>query len=452
MTSRNHWLSVRLFCLAAFIMATTAAAQPPPLQQEYEMAFTLATSGAAYDAGVLLFEAARELPGDDPALVEALIGPAQLLVFIAASLTDFNDWMMFLNHVVDEENHVTDRLIASGLRAGMPGQARRFLGYHGLKTTSQEEHQAVKVASLFVRAAPYWLPNMPQNKNEYHSAVAEMVLRYPNLSLSRHVVEMSVWRTVKEASMAGERDVHLFRDVLYAGGREEPILAVSAGLRALKQALPSLNLKDIDDETISQLADLLNEARDPDVRYALLCFIDKLELTTKWRALLRGALQRLSRPMPRTADEALARLILIHFALMDGNDGLVRAHLAQLWPRGPFPPTPERNLYVESLWAAHEAARYFTRYGRYAPAEQAYQALAEHFPETQAAQRALDAIAALREDPVAASLDAIEHHARIQKRMKPDFDKEALLDHIIDHADSAPLRQALLEQKQREPE
>ena len=137
---------------------------------------------------------------------------------------------------------------------------------------------------------------------------------------------------------------------------------------------------------------------------------------------------------------------------MDGNDGLVRAHLAQLWPRGPFPPTPERNLYVESVWAANEAARYFTRYGRHAPAEQAYQALADHFPETQVAQRALDAIAALRENPVTASLDAIEHHARIQKQMKPNFDKEALVNHIIDNADFPPLRQALLERKQREPQ
>ncbi len=426
------------------VACPVAAQQTMPLQQEYETAFDLATSGAAFDAAVLLFEAVRELPGDDPALAEALIGPAQLLVFIAASLTDYNDWMRFLNHVVDEDNHVTDQLIASGLRAGMPGQGRRFVGYHGLKTASGDEHQAVKVAALFARAAPYWLANMPQNRNEYHSAVAEMVLRYPNLSLSRHVIEMSVWRTAKEAAMSGERDVHLFQDVLYAGGREEPILAVSPGLQAIKQALPSLNIKDIDDATIAQLADLLNEARDPEVRYALLCLLDRLELTPKWRALLRSALQRLARPMPRTADEALARLMLVHFALEDGNDGLLRAQLAQLMPSKPLPPTPERNLYVEYVWAARQAAGYFTRYGRYGPAKQAHEALANRFPTTRVAQQALEAINAMDTDPVAASLKAIDQHARLERKRKPVFDKEALYNDIIDNTDFSPLRQALL--------
>jgi hypothetical protein len=275
-----------LLCCGLLLASLPAAAVKNDLQVECETAFTMATSGQSFEAAELLFESARELPGDDPALVEQLIGPAQLLVFIAASLSDYNDWMYFLNHVVDEENYVTDRMIASGLRAGMPGQGRRFTGYHGLKTTSKEEHQAVKVGSLFVRAAPYWLPNMPQNKNEYHSAVAEMVLRYPDLSLSRQVIEMSVWRTAKEAAMSGETDVYLFKDILYAGGRKEPILAKSAGLQAIADILPSLNIKDITDEMISEFADMLDEARDPEVRYAIMSLLDRLELTPKWRALL----------------------------------------------------------------------------------------------------------------------------------------------------------------------
>ncbi len=440
-----------LFLLNLVIFASLpAAAVKNDLQAEYETAFTMATSGQSFAAAELLFESARELPGDDPALVEQLIGPAQLLVFIAASLSDYNDWMYFLNHVVDEETYVTDRMIASGLRAGMPGQGRRFTGYHGLKVASKEEHQAVKVGSLFVRAAPYWLPNMPQNKNEYHSAVAEMVLRYPDLSLSRQVIEMSVWRTAKEAAMSGETDVYLFKDILYAGGREEPILAKSAGLQVIADILPSLNIKDITDEMISEFADMLDEARDPEVRYAIMSLLDRLELTPKWRALLQNALKRLSKPMPRSADEALARLLLIHFALEDKDHGKIRSYLAQGLPNKPFPPTAERNLYVESVWAMNQAANYFTRYGRYADGRQVHEKLKERFPETQVSKKADEALTEMDADPVAASLKAIDHHARIEKQMKPNFNKMALYDDIIEKTEFKALREAVLERKTKE--
>lgn len=442
-------LHLFLFCLV-ILASLPAAAVKNDLQVECETAFTMATSGQSFEAAELLFEAARELPGDDPALVEELIGPAQLLVFIAASLSDYNDWMYFLNHVVDEENYVTDRMIASGLRAGMPGQGRRFTGYHGLKVASKEEHQAVKVGSLFVRAAPYWLPNMPQNRNEYHSAVAEMVLRYPDLSLSRQVIEMSVWRTAKEAAMSGATDVYLFKDILYAGGREAPILAKSAGLQAIADILPSLNIKDITDEMISEFADALDEARDPEVRYAIMSLLDRLELTPKWRALLQNALKRLSKPMPRTADEALARLLLIHFALEDKDHGQIQAYAAQQLPNRPFPPTAERNLYVESVWALSQAANYFTCYGHYPQAKQVHEKLKDRFPETQVSRNALDAIEEMNADPVAASLKAIDHHARIQKQMKPNFNKMALYEDIIENAESATLRQAVQEKKAKE--
>ena len=53
-------------------------------------------------------------------------------------------------------------------------------------------------------------------------------------------------------------------------------------------------------------------------------------------------------------------------------------------------------------------------------------------------------------DPVAASLKAIDHHARIEKQMKPNFNKMALYDDIIENAEFEPLRQAAKEEKAKE--
>jgi hypothetical protein len=87
----------------------------------------------------------------------------------------------------------------------------------------------------------------------------------------------------------------------------------------------------------------------------------------------------------------------------------------------------------------NQAANYFTRYGRYADARQVHEKLKDRFPETQVSKKALEAIAEMDADPVAASLKAIDHHARIEKQMKPKFNKMALYDDIIENAEFEPL-------------
>ena len=427
-----------LFVVVA-VVAIPAIANEFHLQQEYEAAFNLSTSGAAYDAAVRLIDLLRKCPEDDLTYAEKHVGPSQLLGFIVASLMDWPERSSLEHHVLKPEKYPSDRLLIAIMKAGSGIQSMASSAYGHLWQISKGDNVPAKIVALSIIASPYYYPKRYLRE----SATAELALRYPELSVNRLNAEGAVFKTLRLAKEQSKRNVNLLEDVVYSGGRKDRLVSLSPGLRIASEYLPSMNVNGITDTVVSNWANALLQEKDPETRYTLLCLLEYVERNDARRASMRPVLQALVKPVPQTIDQLRARLLLAEIDRGEHRAKPLRKHIEYFVPKGILPTTPERSLYEDSLIGADKTAGYFLRHGYHDDAVRIHNNFAAQFPNTTLSEKKRYIVQEIQADPLKAMLDAIEREVRPIRREKGDAIVETIYNEIIAHTENAALKNVL---------
>jgi len=407
----RYSVTLCLCALSSVLQAEAATGEPGQLGMEaravYAAAYQAMTTGHAYDGTVQLIELLREVPSDDVRQADAFVGPSQLLGFAVASLMDWPERGELLANVLKPNAYPTDELLIAALQAGSGVQSMAFPARKTLERLSQGKHLAVRAAALYILGEPYYY----SGAYTQIPAVADLVLNYPTLEFTRCIIETPVLRTVDKALTEGQMSVNLFEDVLYWGGHKETVLQASPGLAKAAEALPSMNLNELTDSTITRWAEGLAANEDPRSRYTIVSLLAKTCRTPERRAAALDGLAAVARPAPSTPDVVRARMVLAEFAREDYASETVESTALEVLKLGVLPCTAERSMYEAMMQTAQHAAAYLTRLGFHRQAITVHEALAAKFPETTLAESELQKAAAIREDGLKASLEIIDKEA-----------------------------------------
>jgi hypothetical protein len=210
---------------AALILAGAATAQDGAagdLEAATRLAFSRMTSGDAVGGAEILIEALRSCPPDQAEAADRFVGPAQLLGFSIASLMDWPERRLVEEELLRPEAHPTDRLLLAAMKAGSGMDTLALPAYGELIALAKLDHLPVRLTALYFIAQPYYY----DRKFQQDAAVAEMLLNFPDLAMTRNLVEIPVWNTLKAARGGGLRGP-IFQRV--QGGRG-PVGARPTGL------------------------------------------------------------------------------------------------------------------------------------------------------------------------------------------------------------------------------
>lgn len=405
----------------------------------YKNAYEAVTHGSAYDGTVQLIEMLRAVPGDDVAHSDSLIGPAQLLGFSVASLLDWPQRTSLLSDVLEPNTYETDELLIASMQAGSGVQSMALPARFKLKKLSESNHLAVKVAALYILGEPYYY----SGTYTQDPAVAELVLSYPNLEFTRCIIEMPVYNALGDAINDGASEKYLLGDVVYWGGRREPVLQASAGLARAAEALPTMNIQDLDDDVVTQWAISLSNDPLPQSRYTIVAMLAKSCNTPERRAAARLGLDVLAKQKANTPDVVRARTLLADFARKDHQPESLLRIVLDLLTLDVLPSTAERSMYESVMQTSQHASKYFTLYGYHQEATQIHEALAAKFPETTLSTTELRANDALQADALQATMTLINQAVSTPLR-NGDVSKVSLLyEEIMAHTQHGALKTAL---------
>ena len=431
------------FCATGCLVTGIAAAQfSARAATEHAQAYNEFATGALHEGAVRLIELLRDTPGDDASHADTLVGPSQLLGFAIASLMTWPDRTRLLTEVLNPDEYPTDKLLIATMQAGSGIQSMALPARKTLEDLAKTGHLAVRVTALYFLGEPYYYRGAASQK----PSVAELVLAYPNLEFSRHLIEMPVYYTLDKAAQSADSDKYLLEGVIYWGGRKELVLQASPGLAKAAEALPSMNFRDIDEAVVGRWSDGLVSEKDPKIRYTVVSLLAKTCGTPERRDKARAGLEALAALPPATPDVLRARLLLADFARA-GHDPKTLLSLVQgLLRLNVLPCTAERSMYEAVMQTAQHASRYFTLFGHHTMAIQTHDALAAKFPDTALAEAEYKKADAIRADALQASLDAIamEIDAPLRNRNMEAL-QERYLD-IIKHTPHDSLRMILIDQ------
>lgn len=385
------------------------------------------TSGAVWDGTVRLIELLRDAPGDDPALADAMVGPAQLLGFSVAFLMDWGDRRRLLGEVLDPKTYVTDKLLIAALKCGADlHQVETFGAIHDLQQIAEGDHEAAAATAMCALADSYYFRKFPH----IQESTARVFLNYGNLELARALLRQEVRRAVRD-SRSGDAPVEgtLFKNIIYAGGRADTIRAADPVLARVTDGMTSYRLADLDAAAVTQWADLIANDPDPRVRYTCLLLSASWEADEACKDGVAAARRTVAARAPNTPDVPLARVMLLEDARKRKDFAELEYWTDKVLAHGMLPATPERCLYENDVRAVRHAAETLTRYGRFAQAEHVQERLAVKYPDS-ALSRACEAyLDALRSNPVLAALRELDREARsLKARGKPEEAERVYLD------------------------
>lgn len=383
-----------LLCIALSGGAAAGSGLDAGYRQVYENAYRAMTNGQAFEGAVALVEMMRTVPGDDASIADSLVGPWQLLGFAYYYLFDWPNRTDLETEVLKPDEYVSDKLFMAVMDAGSGDQGKAGVALYRLEGLSKSEHLAVRVVALYIVGEPYFFGGEYAQK----PAVAEMVLNYPNLDFRRCIIEMPVYYTLDAARKADKSDQYLLENVIYWGGRKEMVLEASPGLAKAAEALPSMNLRDLNDAVITRWAEGLASDPNPDSRYTVVSLLAKTCYTPARRECAKAGLEALANQPPTTPDVLRARVLLAEFAREDHEPKALQGLAQDLLRLGIPPCTPERSMYEAIKETAQHAARYYTRLGWHTLAIQMHEALAAKFPGSALAEKELEKADALRTD------------------------------------------------------
>jgi hypothetical protein len=398
--------------------AVSAAGMTPAVQAEFDAvhaeAFTLIAQGEVMGAAMRIVETLRAMPSENPAGADAFTGPFQLLAFSISALMDWPA-RTALEKQLDIEKYPTDKLLTAFMYASSGSQQKAASAYGWILQLMESGHQPARVTALFIMAQPYYFKKLHMHQN----AITQLVLFHQDLQLTQTLLEMPVYYTIKDALKEDNSEVYLFEDVLYAGGRREPVLAASPALARMAETMPELKMKNITPAAVGAWARIARDDADANTRYHHLCMIGENDDTETARAAARDALREIAARKSNTPETVRARVLLAEHARARHDAGELNSLCAQILGQEVLACVPERNLYEASLHAVQHAIDYCVLHGWHDRAAALLDGLAGKYPASPLAEKSAADAAEIRAERTNYSLEKI---AIEERRCKEDTD------------------------------
>jgi len=445
MARRFHFQVVRRIgvnsCILLLFGFTSGAAPAVPRldaqsQALYAAAYQAITTGHAYGGAVELIELLRSVPGDSIDLADAFVAPSQLLGFAVASLMDWPERIQLLSEVLAPDVYPTDELLIAALKLGSGVQSMALPARMTLETLATGEHLGVRAAAVCFLASSYYFGG----GHAQPPALEEMVRNHSSLEFMRCVVETPVVDTLSKAIEQDKPDANLLADVPYCSGDPRKVFEVSPGLAKAAEALPSMDVKDLTDATVTRWADGLVADASPHRRYTIISLLAKTCTTPERRSAARAGLMAVAKLPPLSPDIIRASTLLVDFDMADNRSETIESRALDLLKLAVLPCTAERSMYESVMQTAQHAARYYTRLGMHQQAVRIHETLAAKFPNTTLAVSEQEKADAIRTDGLTASLALINMEVDAPLR---NGETQKVVDRyqgIVDHTPHAALK------------
>lgn len=402
--------------VSLLLVSGLAAAQfQAEIQKTEAEAYGELTSGAVWDGTVRLIKLLRDVPPDDAALADAMVGPAQLLGFSVAFLMDWGERIKLLGEVLDPAKYVTDKLLIAGLKVGGDlGQYETLRAVHDLQQIAKGEHEAAAATALCALSDSYYFRTFPH----IQETSVRLYLNYGYLELARGLLRQSVRTTIRDSVNGdGSKTGTVFKNIVYAGGRADTVRAADPVLAKVTGVMNSFEISGIDAGLIGRWSELAVNDADPAVRRTCLLLTTYFENDPACKEAIGASRRAIAAQAPTLPEVPLARVMLLEDARKAKNFEELAVWTNKILGHGLLPATPERCLYENDMRAVQHAAESFTRYGLFGDAEQVYARLAAKYPESALSRECDKAVEALKDDPIAAALAVLdrEAHALLRK-------------------------------------
>ena len=407
--------------LALASMPGWAQAGQAAIAKAEAAAYAQITKGEVWEGTIALIDLLRAVPGDDPALADSMTGPAQLLGFSIAFLLNWDQRNALEDEYLDPKAYITDQLLVAGVKvASGLGRDKWLQALHDFMIIADGEHQAARVGAMCFLADPYYFHDLQSLQRH----TAELYLHYGDRAVARNLLRQRLCNTVNEQSKKPQANKTIFSEMVYAGGRAEPIRAVDPVIARVTDGLPSFNLREAGEAAPQRWATLAKTDANDEVRYLSLRLLASSDETPERMNQAREAAREAGARKEDTRDAALARGMALEYARKALDFDEMGQWAGRLLGQGPLPGEPERCLYEWEMRATQHAAETYARYGYHQEAQRLYRGLAAKYPNSELAERCLQQAADIAEDPLGVSLNLIQREARHRFQRK-EFEKSA---------------------------
>lgn len=290
----------------------------------HQEAYARMKAGEPWAAAEGLLVALRELPADDPAVIDPAIAPGRLCVWIMSELLD--DWtrMKFISDVMDMDQYPTDALVYYRYEIGygtLPREKQSALWRKLEYDLANRGNVLARAGSLAILASPYYFPKWGSGKRGMRALVDE----FSETELTASVLRVQLYWAKRFDEPLGKEIAATFNyRVLNRGDEYHPErIAIRDADPVLSQVLGVLHQLQntspvIQRDGVQALVQGLLATESPLERFDLLNVVSIYAQDGK-EDLVRTACEDLAARNGATPDVLRARTILLNLEREAGN-------------------------------------------------------------------------------------------------------------------------------------
>jgi hypothetical protein len=211
---KNLTFSVLCMFLAGNVSPAQAQSEEELRAQRFQ-AHQMMVAGYPMQAATDLLSTIRLFPADDPTLMDRAAGTIQLLLFDINLLMTEALREEFFTKILDIEHNEIDAFLITlhdAHRDRTPEETGEFL--RSLWEYTQSTNDLIASVALYLLADPYY----SKGTEAEMEASRQMVLRYPNLEATRNMLLLPIYDRRDRPAMAGEW-IRAYRGKLQAPGK-----------------------------------------------------------------------------------------------------------------------------------------------------------------------------------------------------------------------------------------
>jgi len=441
---RNLFLiTLLLFCFFfSELAAGVDAAFLQKVNETEQLAYQDISNGKIRDGLRQIIQLFREAPMNDSSYIEPLMGPYQLFSF-ALSKQDSLIWTLTSPEnltkqepLLNPSEYPGDQLLLA-LAYAQPQYSGTSMAISLINQSKELLYSPEKVpqlvgVGLLLLILPEHQEILEINTDIFRAISIKFMEVYGDRTLHQFFVEMQALYQLeqcrgKNKSRLSPSEASILNKMEEWGIDAFTVYSLSPGLNCVSVGLPSMNLRDVNLDTLQVWADILRAETDTRTRYMLLSFL-RLGLNMSGaQDFLREVLEEVSSKRAMEADGILAKCMLNNLDAREHRVKELYQRAIELSQLGVLPCVVSvRSLYAEQSSALWIAYGYFKKYGWYDYAIQ----LSEYLEQRQWME-----FEAFNYDPIYISLRKIyadTSHFRFTKN------EEALKSYYLDIAEHTP--------------
>lgn len=370
-------------------------------------------NGKAKDALQKIFELFRSAPVNDIKSAEALLEPLHLYWFIISRFYNPETLVkqeLGQTKIIQEDQYPSDKLlvgIAFLYRRDMASLLSAVNRYSSLLgDSSLDENQTLKFLADTIHAfATVSEENLQYNPQGFASSLLDMnkklvnslfLSKYPdslsvqfllqdllNRSINAVISRYSDPKILVQTYVDNPDQLDLLRGVIEAGVTADN-LNILSGITKVRSVLPSMNLFDVNEQTIQKWAEMLKEEEDSNTRYTLITFLKcGMMQRENSREIVKTALLNASMKKEITPDVLYSKFTLLDLAMENYWVKEAEKCLADILQLDVLPPLPgSTSVYEKQLKLIDKGIKFFIKLGYYDIAKRALEIQSGKFLQT----------------------------------------------------------------------